>query len=603
MKKLYYGDNLDVMRAHVETSSVDLIYLDPPFNSNASYNVLFRTKDGERSRSQTSAFEDTWHWNEASALAFDEVLQCGRSQVANMVRSLRQFLGEGDMMAYLAMMAVRLLEMRRTLKPTGSLYLHCDPTASHYLKLLLDAVFGPENFLSEVIWRRTGTHSSAKRWGPVHDVILVYAAKAGAHVWNRPYVPHTAKHLAGHYRKVDAEGRRYEHGELTGAGLRNGRSGVPWRGFDVASIGRHWTTTVERLDELHAQGRIYLPAGGGWPRLVRYESESKGRAIGDVWDDIAPLNMTARERLGYPTQKPVLLLERIIEATTQPGALVLDPFCGCGTTVHAAQKLGRRWIGVDVAPVAVNIIARRIKDAFPGAAFEVKGIPRDLDGARQLAADDKHLFQLWAVDLIDAHPYRDGRKGADGGVDGFVYFKPDGRSTRAAVVSVKGGANVGVDMVRSLIATIDRLGEPMGIFLTLTPPTAPMLREAAAAGVYDTGSQKLPRVQIVTIADALEGKGPRLPFGEATSYRQAPRETAATALALDLGAPTGAIATRPAKPKRTSGAKVDPVAARKQGHLPLPIEGGAGQASPKEGVVGIVVEDGRAPRRSAARRA
>ena len=345
---LYYGDNLDVLRESIRDESVDLIYLDPPFNSNATYNILFRAPSGEPSQAQIEAFEDTWHWNEAAERAFDDVMQSGNTQAAEMLRALRSFLRDNDVMAYITHISVRMLELHRVLKPTGSIYLHCDPTVSHYLKVMMDAVFSPQNFLNEAIWKRTGTHSSARRWGPVHDVIFMYAKQEGRHIWNRPYVPHSKKHLETHYRKVDEHGRRYEHGELTGAGTRQGESGKPWRGFDVTSIGRHWTTTVDRLDELYAEGRIYLPADGGWPRLIRYEDESKGRAVGDVWEDIPPINMRARERLGYPTQKPLTLLERIVNASCHKGDVVLDPFCGCGTAVHAAQKLGRRWIGIDV---------------------------------------------------------------------------------------------------------------------------------------------------------------------------------------------------------------------------------------------------------------
>ncbi len=521
---LYYGDNLKVLRESIASDSVDLIYLDPPFNSNATYNVLFKAPGGEESQAQIEAFEDTWHWNETAELAFDEVVTGPHSDAAIMLRAMRSALGENDMMAYLAMMAVRLIELHRVLKPTGSLYLHCDPTASHYLKTLLDAIFGPPNFLSEVIWKRTGTHSSARRWGPVHDVLFFYAKVNGSQTWNRPYVPLSEKHMASHYRKVDENGRRYERGELTGAGIRHGRSGAPWRGFDVTSIGRHWTTTVEKLDELYEEGRIYLPTDGGWPRLIRYEDKSKGRAVGDVWDDIPPINMRARERLGYPTQKPVALLERIIAASSNESDLILDPFCGCGTTVHAAQKLGRQWVGIDVTHLAISLVERRLKEAFPRIAFEVHGVPTDPAGARDLAERDKHEFQKWITATIGAQPYKGGRKGMDRGIDGYLHFRDADRKPQFAIISVKGGATKSGD-VRDLKGTMEREKAALGIFLTLNEPTREMEKEAASAGFYETGGMKVPRVQILTAAQVLDNRRPQVPFGFTEGYKRAERES------------------------------------------------------------------------------
>lgn len=521
---LYYGDNLTVLREQIADESVDLIYLDPPFNSQANYNVLFRSPTGQQSQAQIEAFEDTWRWNDAAEFSFNEILRSGNASVSEMMRAMRAYLDESDLMAYLAMMAIRLIELRRILRPTGAIYLHCDPTASHYLKLLLDVVFGAQNYLNEVVWKRTGTHSSARRWGPVHDTILAYARQAGEHVWNRPYLPHSTKHLANHYRKRDAAGRLYEHGELTAPGTRNGRSGAAWRGFDVTSLGRHWITTVDRLEELYAAGRIYIPDDGGWPRLIRYADESKGRAVGDVWEDIPPLNMRAKERLGYPTQKPVALLERIIDASSNEDGVVLDPFCGCGTAVHAAQKLGRNWIGIDITHLAISLIKQRLEDAFPGVEYEVHGTPRDLDGARALAGDDKYQFQWWAGSLVNAVPYGGKKRGADSGIDGIVYFKPDARTTEKAIVSVKGGATVNVGMIRDLGHVVERERAKVGIFITLAEPTAPMRTEAIKAGFYETEFGQFPKLQILTVEELLSGKRPQLPWLEQRSFRRAKRE-------------------------------------------------------------------------------
>jgi hypothetical protein len=366
-------------------------------------------------------------------------------------------------------------------------------------------------------------------------VILFYTKSARGHTWNRPYVPLSDKHLKTHYRKMGQDGRRYEHGELTGAGVRHGRSGVPWRGFDVTSIGRHWTTTVERLEEMFAEGRIYLPPEGGWPRLIRYEEDSKGRAVGDVWEDIPPINMRAQERLGYPTQKPLPLLERIITASSNPGDIVLDPFCGCGTAIHAAQKLGRAWIGIDVTHLAISLIERRLKDAFPGIAFEVHGTPKDLDGARDLALRDKYQFQWWAVSLVEAQPYQGKRKGADSGIDGLIYFRSDAKTIERAIVSVKGGDNVSVPMVRDLKGVMDREKAPIGVFLTLAEPTRPMEHEAASAGFYTLGERQYPRLQIITVEQALTGKKPAIPLIDTgAAFRRAPRESGGSQPKLDI---------------------------------------------------------------------
>jgi len=520
---LYYGDNLDVLRRHVGDASVDLVYLDPPFNSNASYNVLFAEKDGHDSAGQMQAFEDTWRWDEAAARVFAETVEQG-GRVADVLLAFERFLGTNDMLAYLAMMAPRLVDLRRVLKPTGSLYLHCDPTASHYLKLLLDAVFEPNQFLSEIAWKRTGSHSSARRWGPVHDIIFFYARQAGDHVWNRPYVPLSEEHMKHHYRLADTEGRRYEHGELTGPGTRKGRSGVPWRGFDVTSLGRHWTTTVENLEVMYQEGRIYLPADGGWPRLIRYEDESKGRAVGDIWEDIPPLNMKARERLGYPTQKPVALLERIIEASSNSGDVVLDPFCGCGTTIEAAQRLGRRWIGIDVTHLAIGLIKTRLRDAFGDMArYEVVGEPTTAEDATALAETDKYQFQWWALGLVGARPVEQ-KKGADKGIDGRLYFHDGSKETRQIVISVKGGHLKATD-VRDLRGVREREKAEIGALLSFEQPTKAMRTEAASAGFYDSPWGKHPRIQLLTVADLLDGASLDYPrtAGTNLTYKQAPR--------------------------------------------------------------------------------
>lgn len=539
MKALYYGDNLQVLRDSIASESVDLVYLDPPFNSNATYNVLFRSPTGEDSQAQIEAFEDTWHWTEEAECAFDEVMHSGNSDAADMLRALRSFLGENDVMAYLTMMAVRLLELHRVLKLTGSLYLHCDPTASHYLKLILDAVFGPRMFRNEIVWKRTSSSNNPRRWGPVHDCLLFYS-KTDDYLWNKVFQEHDKDYLSSKYRHEDERGI-YRLSDLTAAGTRKGDSGKPWRGFDPTNTGRHWgvpssilaeltdrndLTTQDKLDLLDENGFIYWTPGRGskpgFPQLKRYLTD--GQPIQDVIEDIPPVNSMARERLGYPTQKPVTLLERIVSASSDVGQTVLDPFCGCGTAVHAAEKLGRNWIGIDITHLAISLIEKRLNDAWPGIKYEVHGTPKDLAGAKALADYDKYQFQWWAVSLVNAVPVGGKKKGADHGIDGAIYFKPDGKKTERAVVSVKGGNNVNVAMVRDLKGVMDREKAPMGLFITLVNPTGPMKTEAASAGVLDTPFGKFPRLQILTIEELFAGKKPAMPPQDPAAFKKAAKE-------------------------------------------------------------------------------
>lgn len=552
MNRLYFGDNLGVLRAYVPDLSVDLIYLDPPFNSNASYNILFKSPSGKAADSQIKAFEDSWHYGTEAAQAFHEVMASGNTDVANLLRAMQAFLGENDMMAYLAMMAVRLIELHRVLKPTGSLYLHCDPTASHYLKLLLDGVFGAENFRSEIIWKRTSAHNGARRWGPIHDVVLFYS-KSDPYRWNRTFAAYDDDYVRRYYRHSDGDGRNYRLSDLTASGVRNGESGQAWRGFDPTAHGRHWaipgmiktlfpdmppdTRTIGWLNQLEAGGLIEMSGNGtGWPHFRRYLDQMEGQSPQDIIDDIPPLSQRHAERLGYPTQKPVTLLERIIAASSNPGDVVLDPFCGCGTAVHAAQKLGRQWIGIDVTYLAIGLIERRLKEAFPGIGFEIVGEPKGLMDAQHLAASEPHQFQYWITQKIGGQPYQGGRKGADRGIDGYIYYTRNdpgaGRSsTGAAIISVKAGRNVGVAMVRDLRGVLEREKADIGIFACVTHPTREMEREAAAAGIWTdpvTGAD-YPRVQLFTLAELFQGRQPKIPLlDRQAGYRRARAEDGGT---------------------------------------------------------------------------
>lgn len=519
---LFYGDNLNILREYIEDESVDLIYLDPPFNSNATYNVLFKSPTGQQSQAQFEAFEDTWHWNEVAERAFDEVITSGNTDAAEMLRAMRSFLKENDMMAYLSMMAVRIIELHRILKKTGSIYLHCDPVASHYLKILLDSVFGPDQFRTEIIWKRTSAHSNTgASYGDVTDTILYYS-KGGRPTWNKPVVPLSRENIERKYTYKDPDGRRYTTRDLRNPGVRPNLY-YEYKGYKPHPNG--WSISKEKMEDYDRQGRLYFPKEiDGRIRLKLYLDEVVGQPMQNLWDDIPPLNSQAQERLGYPTQKPLALLERIIAASSNEGDLVLDPFCGCGTTVHAAQKLNRSWIGIDITHLAIGLVRRRLIDAFPQVKFDIVGVPKDLDAARELATQDKHQFQLWALSMIDAQPFKGGRKGADGGVDGYLYFKPDGRTTEKAVVSVKGGSNVGVGMIRDLIATVDRERAKMGVFLTLEDPTVTMRKEAAAAGLYKTEYGNFSKIQILTIEDIFNGQRPHMPWIDPSVFKKAKRE-------------------------------------------------------------------------------
>jgi site-specific DNA-methyltransferase (adenine-specific) len=528
MNHLFYGDNLGILREQIPDNSCDLIYLDPPFNSQATYNVLFRSPAGERSPAQIEAFEDTWHWTDEAEKAFDEVMQSGNTDAAEMLRAMRSFLKENDMMAYLTMMAVRLMELRRVLKPDGSLYLHCDPTASHYLKIILDGIFGADRFKNEIVWQRTNVHNDSRTWSRVSDTIFFYS-KSGTFTWNKPLLPHSEEHIASKYSDVDENGRHFMKDNMTSPAPRPNMM-YEWKGFPFPPNG--WRYSQETMQRLDGEGRIWYPrtvAGdpdtSKRPRLIRYLDEMSGTILGNVWTDISPINSQARERLPYPTQKPIALLERIIQASSNEGDIILDPFCGCGTAIHAAQKLRRQWIGIDITHLAISLIEKRLNDAFPGITYEVHGTPEDLGGARALAIADKYQFQWWAVSLVNALPYGGKKKGSDTGIDGHIYFKPDGKTTEKVIVSVKGGENIGVAMIRELAHVVDREKAKIGVFITLAEPTRTMQTEAVKVGYYESPfSGKVPKIQILTIAELFAGKKPHIPLVDESVFKKAKRD-------------------------------------------------------------------------------
>ncbi len=502
---LFYGDNLNILREYISDESVDLIYLDPPFNSNRNYNVLFKDESGSESEAQITAFEDTWHWNQAAEETYNELVTQASDHVSKMIASLRDFIGNNQMMAYLVMMAARLVELHRVLKPTGSLYLHCDPTASHYLKIILDVIFGPRSFRNEIVWQRTSAHNDPNRYGANIDILLYYT-KGTTWIWNQLYVPHSPEYVA-RFRQRDPDGRLWTDDNLTAKGLSGGGYEYEYKGFRSL-----WRCPLETMQKLDAEGRLHFTKTGGI-RLKRYLDETPGTPLQALWDDIPPINSQAQERLGYPTQKPLALLERIIQASSNPEDIVLDPFCGCGTAIAAAQKLGRKWIGIDITHLSIALQKYRLRDMFPDIQFNVVGEPRDMAAAKQLAQDNRYQFQWWALSLVQAKPLggqegsKTGKKGSDRGIDGVITFIDDAYAKpKRVLVQVKSG-HVKSGDIRDLVGTVQRENAAIGVFITLEPPSRDMITEAVSAGYYDSPGwhQKYPRIQIRTIAELLKG--------------------------------------------------------------------------------------------------
>lgn len=426
---LYCDDNLARLR-HMPGQSIDLVYLDPPFFSNQVYEVIWGDEAEVRS------FEDRW---------------------------------EGGIHHYVDWMRQRITELHRILKPTGTLYLHCDPHASHYLKIMLDDVFGASNFRSEVIWKRSSSHNSANRWAPVHDVIFMYT-RGSSYTWNPVFQPLPPETADAWYNNVEeGTGRRYNRADLTAPGVRTGDSGAPWRGIDPGARGRHWAIpgfvqgivegldTLSALDALDAAGRIHWPKKrGGQPMLKRYLAEAKGLPALDVITDIRPLNNATAERLGYPTQKPEELLKRIIEASSSPGDIVLDPFCGCGTTVAVADRLGREWLGIDISPTAMEVMRRRLRKQDPSLAIRMEGLPDTRDALKQLKPFE---FQNWVIAQINGT--HSPRRVHDMGIDGYSFLAQE-------PVQVKQSERVGRNVIDNFQTALRRAGADRGYVIAFS---------------------------------------------------------------------------------------------------------------------------------------
>lgn len=525
VNQLHYGDNLVRLRGEgvdkaIPDEVADLIYLDPPFNSARNYNLLFKQHKGQDSPAQIMTFEDTWTY---SPLLMTEFKRDPRnSELFELIDGLHRILGDSEMMAYLLMMAPRLLELHRKLKPTGSLYLHCDPVASHYLKIILDVVFGPVNFINEITWKRTNAHSDAKRkFSDLADTILAYA-KTDQYKFRAQYVAHSDEYAASRYNGVDPDGKRYMLDNMTSPQPRPNMM-YEWLGYPFPTNG--WRFERPTMQRLHDEGRIWYPTHSDGthdtsrrPRLKRYLDEMKGQVIGNVWTDIWPVNSQAKERRGYPTQKPLALLERIIAASTDEGDVVLDPFAGCGTSIVAAERMNRHWIGIDITYLAINEVVTRLQEEKREGhelKYELLGTPKDETAAIALFEGTKHQnhkpFEQWAVTLVNGK-YND-KKGADRGIDGRIQLWDMKGEYREGVIQVKGGNGLNLSNVRDFAHVIESSKAVFGIIIAQREPTKEMKLVAENLGWADwPGNRQIPRYQILTTEGILErGEKPIVP--------------------------------------------------------------------------------------------
>lgn len=550
--ELYYGDNLDVLRRKIAPESVDLCYIDPPFNSKRNYFQIYNNQ-GSEDRAQAQAFVDTWNWGEEAADGLEYILDLERlnpragdtrwtEQTVELIRGLEKVLGRGSLLAYLVHMTLRIVEIHRALKPTGSFYLHCDPTASHYLKLVCDAVFCGQggDFLTEISWKRSSAHNDAKQGrkqpGNIRDVIFFYA-KGKDWLWNWQFTPYAQDYIDSFYRHVEEKtGRRYQLDNLTAA-KPGGDVSYEFMGT-YPYKGRFWAYSKENMQKFYDEGRLYFPKTGGPPRYKRYLDEMPGVPLQNDWSDIKPSQ--GNEYLGYPTQKPEALLERIIKASSNEGDTVLDAYCGCGTTVAVSQRLNRRWIGIDITYQSISLILKRLADRYPDewpaieANIKLDGVPRDLASATALAnrRDDKTRkeFEKWAVLTFSDNQARiNEKKGGDGGIDGIGLFFIDKDTNGRCIIQVKSG-KTGPRDLRDLMGTMQREKAEVGVLICMDMPTKAMRDEMTAAGkyVHPTIGREYDRLQVVTVAELFpnlkEGRPARrldLPWARTDTVKKA----------------------------------------------------------------------------------
>lgn len=516
MNHLYFGDNLDVLRRYIPDGSVDLIYLDPPFNSNRNYSVIFNRNGAtdDEAAAQIEAFEDTWKWTHATEDQLAHFIDGGPARTVSAITSFLSMLGKNDAMAYLVNMAPRLVEMHRVLKSTGSLYLHCDPTMSHYLKVVLDSIFDPRNFRNEIIWERSQTKGDARRkYGRNHDVIFYYG-KSEQGIFNRLHSAHSEKYRSTFKYEADDGRGPYASAPLDSPNPRPNLTYV-YKGYQPPANG--WRVSLSEMERLDAENRLIFPKkAGGRIRRKLYQEEQPGVPIDDVWTDIPPLSSHAAERLGYPTQKPLALLERIIESSSNPGDVVLDPFAGCGTSIDAAQKTGRQWVGIDVTYISIDLMVKRLQHTYGEeitSSFTVTGIPHDVAAARAMFSESAFEFERWAVTLVGAQPNQ--KQVGDKGIDGVGRFVLGKNKTEYGkiLVSVKGGKTINPSMARDLAGTVHQQGAELGILVTLEPATRGVQEVIDQSGfwIHPANGAKYPVLQHFTIQELLKGARPKVP--------------------------------------------------------------------------------------------
>jgi len=544
VNKLYYGDNLEVLRKYIKDESIDLCYIDPPFNSKRNYNQIYNNL-GKEDQAQAQAFVDTWTWDNHANEALEEIQSNYQgkftSQTIDLIDGLTKVLGKGSLLAYLVSMTLRIVEIHRVLKSTGSFYLHCDPTASHYLKIVLDTIFCSQggDYIAEITWERTSAHSDSKTFANTTDVIFLYSKLIL--MFNQQFKPYSEEYLKKYYKHQDGKGRFLDR-DLTAGGLSGGGYNYDWKG-----IKKLWRCPIETMQKYEEQNKLYYTRNGT-PRLKQYLEEMPGVPLTNLWNDIPPINSQASERLGYPTQKPEALLERIIKASSNKGDIILDAYCGCGTTIAVAERLERNWIGIDITYQSISLMLKRLEDSFGKNVLdkiELNGIPKDMESAQALATkpDDRTRkeFEKWAVlTYSNNRAVINDKKGADKGIDAIAYFQGDKDNREKIIFQVKSG-NVKSGDIRDLQGTMTLQGAALGIFITLNPPSKDMIQTAKSAGIYRSPyrSQSVDKIEIVTVQEILEQKKRLdviLTF-EVLKAAEKQRETQGQQMSLDIPFP------------------------------------------------------------------
>ena len=534
---IYYGDNLEIMKSLLEEKSdfIDLVYIDPPFNSKRNYNILYKDRNSEDDEIlQQEVFKDTWS-NVHYRQNLEEIKNLGLLILDNYLSFIKDSLPP-SYVSYLSMMAIRIYYIKELLKDTGSFYLHCDPTMSHYLKTMCDLIFGSDNFRNEIVWKRTYAHNDPRKFGRNQDIILFFT-KSSNFILNVQYESYDPEYIKTNFGYNDERGK-YQSMTLTGPGVNP--NDETWQGYNPSQSNRSWSipkrvvnrlvgdkkaktmSRIERLNLLEKNNYIIF-SKNKIPRFKEYLHEMPGTPIQEIWTDINPIGSQAKERLGYPTQKPLALLTRIIQASSNEGDLVADFFCGCGTTVDACASLKRNFIGADISTISTGLIRKRLQEKhslIAGKHYEVEGLPQNLEQAKMLAKQDKFKFQDWAVHYL-ARGIVNKKKTGDKGIDGYLYFKSPEKEPYLCILEIKGGENLSISQVRAFIKTCQEDEKRAGVLLTMGNITDGMKRECFAAG---TVFLDIPKCEIVNIEDVMVGKEPKV-FHLNSLYKNSKKET------------------------------------------------------------------------------